>query len=156
MSTINWRPIGVKDSEFSIEPRVEPSSEPKNKPTGSSTVPTPVDSCKNFTLALILGESHPINGTKRLAQPKILAVNLDESSSMPSVKGVGPVESSSADIHLPPKVGIKQVGECEKLSNSKSLQYRTEFSLDVIKAPKGGKQDIPTSQQVSSWQPMRR
>ena len=51
-----------------------------------------------------------------------------------------PEESSSESFHLPPEVGINQVGESEKVRNSSSWQYLNEFVLYVIKAPKGGTQ----------------
>ena len=63
-----------------------------------------------------MGEYHPTRGPKRLTQPDSSAVNIDESSSMPGVEGVDPVEASSAALHLPPEVGINQVSESEKLS----------------------------------------
>ena len=44
-----------------------------------------------------------------------LAVNLDHSSSMPSVKSVYTVEASSAAIHLPQEEGIKKSDERDKL-----------------------------------------
>ena len=74
-------------------------------------------------------------GPKRLTQPEISAINLDESSSIPSVKLMDTVEAISEDIHLPPELGINQVGESEKVRNSISCQYLTEYILDVIKSP---------------------
>ena len=64
-----------------------------------------------FTRTPRLRDSHTIMGTKRLTQPDISAVNLDKSSSMTGGKGMDPVEVSSAALHLPPEVGIKQVGK---------------------------------------------
>ena len=55
---------------------------------------------------------------KRLNQPNISAINLDETSYMPSVEVVDPVEASSEACRLPPEVGINQVGEIDKVGNS--------------------------------------
>ena len=41
------------------------------------------------------------------------------------------------------------MGESDKVSNSISWQYLAEFVLDVIKAPEGGMQEIPTPQTMS-------
>ena len=46
-----------------------------------------------------------------------------------------PVEASSVDLNLYSEVGINQVGESDKVSNSISWKYLTGFILDVIKAP---------------------
>ena len=68
---------------------------------------------------------------------------------MTIVKVMDPVDSSSVAIHLPPEVGINQVVESDKVRNSTRWQYLTEFILYVIKAPKGGTQEIPTPQNTS-------
>ena len=73
-------------------------------------------------------------GTNRLTQPEISAVNRDELSSMPSVKGLDKIEASSAALHIPPEVGINKVGESNNFINSISWKYLTKFILDVIKA----------------------
>ena len=54
---------------------------------------------------------------------------------MSSVKVRNPVEASSAALHLPPEVGINQVGVSDKVRNSIIWQYLLELFLDVIKAP---------------------
>ena len=87
-----------------------------------------------------MGESQPTRGPKKLAQTDSSDVNICESSSMPSVKGMDPEEASSADLHLPPEEGINQFGESAKVSNPRSCQYLTEIRLDVIRAPEGGTQ----------------
>ena len=56
---------------------------------------------------------------------------------MPSVKGLDPLEASSADIYLPLEEGLKQVVERAKANNPISLKYLTESMLGVITAPKG-------------------
>ena len=96
-----------------------------------------------------MGQYQPTRVPKRLIQPNSSSVNLDESSYRPSVKGMDPVESSSASLHLPPEVGINQVGESDNVSNSRSWQYLTELILDVIKALEGGTQEIPIPQTTS-------
>ena len=101
------------------------SSEPSQKPTVSPAIPILEESCKRSNLTPRLGESHPIRGSKRLDQPKISDVNLYESSSMASVKGMDPVEASSEALSFPPEVGINQVGESDKVSSSSSCQYFT-------------------------------
>ena len=123
ISTIIWRPTGGQVSESSRSPRGEPSSHPSQKPTGSSAIPIPEISCKSLSHTPILLESHPTRVPKRLAQPDSLAVDLDESSSMPSVKGMDPDNASSAALHLPPEEGINQVGDSSKVRNSISWQY---------------------------------
>ena len=55
-----------------------------------------------------------------LNQPDTLYVNIDESSFISTVKGLYLVEASSEDLHLPPEVGINQVGESAKVINYKS------------------------------------
>ena len=72
---------------------------------------------------------------------------------MTSLNGMDPVEVISSDLHLPPQVGFKHVGESDKVSKSISWQYLTEFILDVTKSPEGGTQDIPTPKQIYSWRP---
>ena len=57
---------------------------------------------------------------------------------MPSVKVTDPVEASSASLHLPPEVGINQVGVSDKVGNYIIWQYLPGFFLDVIKAPEVG------------------
>ena len=54
---------------------------------------------------------------------------------MHSVKDMNPVELSSAALNFSTEVGINQVGESDKVGNSISLQYLTEFILDVTKVP---------------------
>ena len=54
---------------------------------------------------------------------------------MPSMKGIDPYEASSATLHLPPEVGINQLGESAKLINSRSWKYFTEFMIYVIRDP---------------------
>ena len=66
-------------------------------------MPTLYESYKGLTHTTILIESHTTRGTKMLAQPDILDVNLYESSSTPILKGMDKDEASSTDIHLPPK-----------------------------------------------------
>ena len=68
---------------------------------------------------------------------------------MPSVKVMDPVEASSSALHLLPEVGINHQGESDKVRNSISWQYLTEFILDVIKARAVGTQEIPTPQNTS-------
>ena len=65
-------------------------------------------------------------------------------------------EASSAYIQLPPEEGINQVDESANVRNSRSWKYLTGVMLDVIRAPEGGTQEIPTPQQVPSWKSMRR
>ena len=97
-----------------------------------------------------LGESHTTRVTKRLTQPKISAVNLDESSSIPNVKGMDPDGASSTDIHLPPEEGINQVVDSAKVRNYRSCKYLTEFMLDVIRNSGGGTEEILTTLKVAS------
>ena len=73
-----------------------------------------------------------------------------------SVNGMDPVEAISSALHLPPETGINQVGESDKVSNSISWKYLTEFILDVIKNTVGGTQEIYTPQRVYSWTSMSR
>ena len=82
---------------------------------------------KRLTCTPKLGESRNTRGPKRLAQTDISAVNIDEYPSMPSVNGMDQVKTSSADFHLPPEVGINQVGENDKVRNSRSLTELTKF-----------------------------
>ena len=89
----------------------EPSSDTNQNTTGSLAIPITYDSCKRLTITPRLGEYHPTRVPKRLAQPESSDVNLDESSSMPSVKSMDPDEASSAALHLTPKEGISQVGD---------------------------------------------
>ena len=70
---------------------------------------------------------------------------------MPSVKVMDIVDAISAAPNLPPEVDINQVGETDKVSNSRSYKYLTEFILDVIKVPEGVNQGIPTPQKLASW-----
>ena len=137
VSIINWRQTGGQVSESSRYPRFDPSSDPSQKPTGSSAIPIPEESCKSFGRTPILGEYHPTKGPNRLAQPESSAVDLDESSSMPSVKVMDPDEASPEDL---------QVGESDNVINSRSWKYLTEFMLDVIRSPEGWMQEIPTPQ----------
>ena len=97
-------------SEYSRSTRFTPSSDPSKKPTGLSNIPLSEDSCNRLTCTPILGDSYHKRGTKRLTQTNRSAVNIDESSSMTSVKFSDAVEASSATLHLPPEVGINQVG----------------------------------------------
>ena len=76
--------------------------------------------------------------SKRLARPNSSSINLDESSSRTSVKVMDPEEASLSALQLPPEVGINEVCESDKVSNSRSWQYLTIFILDVIKVPVGG------------------
>ena len=115
MSTFNWRPTGVQVSESSRSPKVNLSSDLSQKPTGSSTIKTPEESCKRLNLTERLGESQNTRLPKRLAQPDISVVNIDESSFIPSVKGVDPVEASSEALRLPPLLVINHLGESDKL-----------------------------------------
>ena len=85
-------------------------------------------------------ESHTRRGNKRLAQPDSLAVNIDESSPIPSVKGMDTDEASSAALNLPPEEGITKLGDSDKVRNSSSWQYLTEFMLDIIRDTYGGTQ----------------
>ena len=82
-----------------------------------------------------LGEYYPTRGPKRLDQTNSSDVNLYESSSMTSVKGMDPVEANLSALHIPPEVGINQVVEIDKVRNSSSWKYLTEFILDMIKDP---------------------
>ena len=82
-----------------------------------------------------LGEYQPKRVPDSLDQTNSSAVNIDESSSMTSVKGMDPVEASSSALHLPPYVGINRVVESDKVSNSSSWKYLTEFILDMIRYP---------------------
>ena len=90
---------------------------------------------KFLTRTPIMGEYHPTMVPNRLTQPYSSAVNLDESSSMPSVKGIDPYEASSAALHLLSEEVINKVCDSAKLSNSIICQYLTELILDVITAP---------------------
>ena len=72
-----------------------------------------------MTRTPILGESQSTRVPNRLAKPSISDVNLDQYSSMPSMKGMDTVEASSEYILLPTEVGINQVGESDKVSNSR-------------------------------------
>ena len=91
ISTIKWRPTWVLASEPSRPPRGEPSSDPRNKPTELSTILILEESCKILTHTSKLVESHTKSRSNRLNQTSRSAVNLDESSSMPSVKGMDTV-----------------------------------------------------------------
>ena len=51
-----------------------------------------------------------------------------------------PVEASSEALRLPPKVGINQVDEIDKVIKSISWEYPTEFILYVRKDPELGTQ----------------
>ena len=62
---------------------------------------------------------------------------------MTSLKGMDPYEASSTALNLPPEEWINQVGDSDKVRNSISWQYLTEFMLDVIRAPEGETQEIP-------------
>ena len=135
MSTINWRPTWGQVSESSRPHREDPSSEHIQKTNRSSTIPIPEESCKSLTHTPRLGEYQPKRVPNRLDQTNSSAVNLDESSSMTSVKGMDPVEASSSALHLPPYVGINRVVESDKVSNSSSWKYLTEFILDMIRYP---------------------
>ena len=66
-----------------------------------------------------------------------------------------PEESSSESFHLPPELGINPVGESEKVRNSISCQYLTEYILDVIEVPEVGTQGILTPQQVALWKSIK-
>ena len=52
---------------------------------------------------------------------------------MTSVNGMDPLDAISSALHIPPEVGINQVGESNSSGNSISWHYLTEFILDVIK-----------------------
>ena len=78
-----------------------------------------------MTHAPRLGESHVTRLHKSLAQLDRLDVNLDESSSMPSVKYMDEYEACSAALRLPSEEGINQLGESAKLSNCSSWKYLT-------------------------------
>ena len=82
-----------------------------------------------------MGESHITRGLVRLNQPDNSYLNLDEFLYIPSVKCMNPVEASSSALRLLTEVGINQVGESGKVSNSRSWKYLTEIMLDVIKDP---------------------
>ena len=58
-------------------------------------------------------------------------------------------ESRLADLHLPPKEWINQVGKSDNIRNSSSWKYLTELILDALKYPEGGKKYIPTNQTKS-------
>ena len=90
---------------------------------------------KILTLTPRMGESHITRGLVRLNQPDNSYLNLDEFLYIPSVKCMNPVEASSSALRLLTEVGINQVGESGKVSNSRSWKYLTEFMLDVIKDP---------------------
>ena len=68
---------------------------------------------------------------------------------MSIVKDMNPYEKSSADLHVPPEEGVKQVVNSYKVSNSRSWQYLTELMLEVIRYLEGGPQEIPTTQKVA-------
>ena len=77
---------------------------------------------------------------KRLDQPDSSPVDIYESSSMPSVKGVDICEVSSEALHLLLEEGINQVCERVKIINSRSWKCLIELMLDVIRVPEGGMQ----------------
>ena len=54
-------------------------------------------------------ESHHTRGKKSLNQPERSAINIDESSSIPSVKDMDLDVASLAALHLPPEERINQV-----------------------------------------------
>ena len=120
MSTIIWMSTGGQVSESSRDPRGEPRLEPIHNPTGSSTIPIPEEFCKRFTSTSRLGEYYITMVSKRLNQLDSSCVNLNESSPIPSVKGMDPLEASSEALRLHPEVGTNQVGEIDKVSNSSS------------------------------------
>ena len=72
------------------------------------------------------------------------------------VKARDPAESSAEALHLPTEVRINKLVKSDKVINSSSWKYITEFILDVIKTPEVGAQEIPTPHQVHLWQSMRR
>ena len=88
----------------------------------------------------ILVYSSPTRVPNRLAQPHISYVNIYESLSVPSVKGMDPYESISAALHLPPEESINKLGNSTKVRKSRICKYLNEFMLDVIRAPEGGTQ----------------
>ena len=92
MSKTNWNITGGQVSEYSRSPRGKPSSYPSKKTTVSSATPIPEESYKRLTRTPGLGESQPKRGPNILAQLESLAVNIDETSSMTSMKGMYPVE----------------------------------------------------------------
>ena len=59
------------------------------------------------------------------------------------------VEESSADLQLPPEVGINQLGESDNIRNSISWKYLIEFIFVLIKDPEGGTQEVTTPQTTS-------
>ena len=90
MSKIGCRPKVGPISEYRRSPIREPSSYPSHNSTVSSAIPIPEDRFKELTHTPRLGDSHPTRGPKRLDQPEISYVNLDESSLMSSVKSMDP------------------------------------------------------------------
>ena len=111
---------GGEVSESRIAPRGKPISDPSYNPNASSSIPIPEDHCNILDHTPRLGESLPRRISKKLYQPKISSVNLDEYSSMPSVKFKDTYEKSSAALRLPLEKGINQVGDSSKISNSRS------------------------------------
>ena len=87
VSTMNWWLNQGQVSEYSRYTRVNPSSDPSEKPTGLSYLPLPEESCNRLICTTRMGDYQLTRGIKRLTQCEILDVNLDESSSIPSVKG---------------------------------------------------------------------
>ena len=66
-------------------------------------------------------DSQPTRWPKILNQSNSSTVNLYELSSRKIVKGMDIYEATSADLHLPPEVGIHQVGESDKIINYSSF-----------------------------------
>ena len=129
LSTINWIPAGGQISESCRFIRGKISSVPRKKTTGSSAITIPEKSCKRFFNRSKLGDSHTTRGYKNSKEPDSSFVNLDKSSSMPIVNVLGQVETSSSSLHLPSEEGINQVVAIDRVSNSTSWKYNTEFML---------------------------
>ena len=97
-----------------------------------------------MTFTPILGEYQPTKGIKKATKSERSDLNLDESSSILSVKVIYSVEAVSAGIKLPPAERNSQLGDSDNARNSNIWQYLTELMLDGIRKSEKWKQEIPT------------
>ena len=97
-----------------------------------------------MTFTPILGEYQPTKGIKKATKSERSDLNLDESSSILSVKGIYSVEAVSVGIKLPPLERNSQLGDSDNARNSNIWQYLTELMLDGIrKLENGNKKYLP-------------
>ena len=101
-----------------------------------------------MTFTPILGEYQPTKGIKKATKSERSDLNLDESSSILSVKGIYSVEAVSVGIKLPPSERNSQLGDSDNARNSNIWQYLTELMLDGIRKSEKWKQEIPTPPQI--------